>query len=145
LLTRQFFYKNGVPKWRGTGYYYSRYRPTLLHTLTFLIFLTSLFHFLILKMNYARDKKRVDYFEQAARTSAGLPPKKEEGGSGATNGAGRRRKVKVPMVAGSEFSGQLELIVDGEEVFIVSFIHLSTGGQLTSSLMEMGPWSHCRI
>jgi hypothetical protein len=24
-----FFYKNGVPKWRGTGYYYSRYRPGL--------------------------------------------------------------------------------------------------------------------
>ena len=22
-----FFYKNGVPKWRGTGYYYSRFRP----------------------------------------------------------------------------------------------------------------------
>jgi len=24
-----FFYKNGVPKWRGTGYYYSRFRPGL--------------------------------------------------------------------------------------------------------------------
>jgi hypothetical protein len=85
-----------------------------------------------MKMNYARDKKRVDYFEQAARTSAGLPPKKEEGatanGNGSVNGAagkeGRRRKVKVPMVAGSEFSGHLELIVDGEEVFIVSYILL---------------------
>jgi DnaJ family protein C protein 1 len=22
-----FFYKNGVPKWRGTGYYYARFRP----------------------------------------------------------------------------------------------------------------------
>ena len=22
-----FFYKNGVPKWRGTGYYYTRFRP----------------------------------------------------------------------------------------------------------------------
>lgn len=21
------FYKNGVPRWRGTGYYYSRWRP----------------------------------------------------------------------------------------------------------------------
>ncbi len=24
-----FFYKNGVPIWRGTGYYYSRFRPGL--------------------------------------------------------------------------------------------------------------------
>ena len=24
-----FFYKNGLPKWRGTGYYYSRFRPGL--------------------------------------------------------------------------------------------------------------------
>ncbi len=24
-----FFYKNGVPRWRGTGYYYSRFRPGL--------------------------------------------------------------------------------------------------------------------
>jgi hypothetical protein len=24
-----FFYKNGVPKWRGTDYYYSRFRPGL--------------------------------------------------------------------------------------------------------------------
>ena len=22
-----FFYKNGVPRWRGTGYYYARFRP----------------------------------------------------------------------------------------------------------------------
>jgi DnaJ family protein C protein 1 len=78
-----------------------------------------------MKMNYAKDKKRVDYFESAARTSAGLPAKKEDGtGAGAvatnTGKEGRRRKVKVPMVAGSEFSGHLELIVDGEEVFIVS-------------------------
>ena len=26
-LRYDFFYKNGVPKWRGTGYYYSRFRP----------------------------------------------------------------------------------------------------------------------
>jgi len=76
-----------------------------------------------MKMNYARDKKRVDYFESAARSSAGLPAKKEEGAvNGNGNGPSRRRKVKVPMVAGSEFSGQLELIVDGEEVFIVSLL-----------------------
>lgn len=123
LTLSQFFYKNGVPTWRGTGYYYSRYRPTLGHTVLFLVFLTSLLHLLVMKMNYNRDRKRVDYFEQSARTAAGLPAKREENGS--ANGAGtgkegRRRKVKVPMVTGSEYSGYLELIVEGDDVYVVS-------------------------
>lgn len=29
MRSYDFFYKNGVPKWRGTGYYYSRFRPGL--------------------------------------------------------------------------------------------------------------------
>ena len=29
IRSYDFFYKNGVPKWRGTGYYYSRFRPGL--------------------------------------------------------------------------------------------------------------------
>jgi DnaJ family protein C protein 1 len=98
-----------------------------------------------MKMNYARDKKRVDYFESAARTSAGLPAKKEEGAvNGNGNGPSRRRKVKVPMVAGSEFSGQLELIVDGEDVFIVSSLVLFLSDELMSSPTETGQWNLSR-
>jgi len=98
-----------------------------------------------MKMNYARDKKRVDYFESAARSSAGLPAKKEEGAvNGNGNGPSRRRKVKVPMVAGSEFSGQLELIVDGEEVFIVSSPVPAVQHKLTVSPTEMGQWNLSR-
>jgi hypothetical protein len=101
-----------------------------------------------MKMNYRRDKKRVDYFEQAARTSAGLPAKKETDvkPKASAGGEGRRRKVKVPMVAGSEFSGHLELIVDGEEVFIVSFLSCSLHEpQLIISPMVMVPSNHFRI
>ena len=29
VASYDFFYKNGVPVWRGTGYYYSRFRPGL--------------------------------------------------------------------------------------------------------------------
>lgn len=100
-----------------------------------------------MKMNYRRDKKRVDYFEQAARTSAGLPAKKDEKANGEkdTGKEGRRRKVKVPMVAGSEFSGHLELIVEGDEVFIVSYMgHWLRDYQLNRSLMEMASSSLCR-
>jgi DnaJ family protein C protein 1 len=107
----QFFYKNGVPKWRGTGYYYSRYRPTLLHTLIFLTFLTSLLHYLVQALNYNRDIKRVNYFEESAKRLAGKKVM-EDGGKG-------RRKVRVDMVEGSERGGSLELVVKGDGVFLV--------------------------
>lgn len=101
-----------------------------------------------MRMNYSRDRKRVDYFEQSARTAAGLPAKKEENGSAAT-GAGkeaRRRKVKVPMVAGSDFSGYLELIVEGESVYIVSSsAHETKWPELTVSHMMTVRSSHCRV
>ena len=32
-----FFYKNGVPRWRGTGYYYSRFRPGLVVSNDFIV------------------------------------------------------------------------------------------------------------
>lgn len=35
--------------------------------------------------------------------------------------SGRRRKVKVPMVEGNESAGTLELIVRGNEVYLVSY------------------------
>ncbi|KAK4685282.1 hypothetical protein P7C73_g4869, partial [Tremellales sp. Uapishka_1] len=103
-----FFYKNGVPIWRGTGYYYSRFRPTLLHVVAFLVGLTSLLHYLVMQLNYNKDIKRVEYFENTAKVSAGS--KKD--------GVTRRRKVRVPMIEGSEGSGMLELIVEDDQVYL---------------------------
>ncbi|GFZ47441.1 hypothetical protein JCM24511_05185 [Saitozyma sp. JCM 24511] len=135
-----FFYKNGVPKWRGTGYYYSRYRPTLSHTLLFLVLLTAGAHRLVMQLNHNRDIRRVAYFENAALVAAGVKRdgaqapaqdkeksglgRKETGNGTSTNGAGnvhakgRRRKVKVPMVQGMEGAGYLELVVEGEHVYL---------------------------
>lgn len=94
-----------MPKWRGTGYYYSRFRPTLVHVLGFLVGLTAGLHRLVLALNYRRDAARVRYFHDAARAQAG---------------ANGRRKVKVPFVPGGDAGGPtLELTVDGEDVFIV--------------------------
>ncbi|KAI9636658.1 uncharacterized protein MKK02DRAFT_45364 [Dioszegia hungarica] len=108
-----FFYKNGVPKWRGTGYYYQRFRPTLFHTLVFIAFLTSLAHLLVMRLNYNKDRARVAYFERSARAAAGST--KEKAGAAAGQ---RRRKVKVPMVEGNEGAGVLELVVEGDNVFL---------------------------
>ncbi|CAD6565059.1 MAG: hypothetical protein TREMPRED_000674 [Tremellales sp. Tagirdzhanova-0007] len=122
-----FFNKNGVPTWRGTGYYYSRFRPTLLHTLSFLVVLSSGFHYLVMRLNYARDRRRVGYFDRAAKTAAGYnkdkdkdkdKKDKERFKEKAGNVKEWKRKVKVPMVEGSEFAGTLELVVEGDEVFL---------------------------
>ena len=84
-----FFYKNGVPVWRGTGYYYSRFRPglgvgglrrtravrwgshgTLQTVLVFLVFVTSGVQYLVQRLNYTRDLKRIDWIVSQARTAA---------------------------------------------------------------------------
>lgn len=67
----QFFFKNGVPKWRGTGYYYSRFRPSVIHVVFFLVLVSSLIHYLILRVNHRRDKQRVEYFTRSALSRAG--------------------------------------------------------------------------
>ncbi|WRT68980.1 uncharacterized protein IL334_005962 [Kwoniella shivajii] len=116
-----FFYKNGVPKWRGTGYYYSRYRPTLSHTLIFLITLSSAFHYLVLNLNYRKHQRRITYFENAARSSAGVSgftSNSQTGEKVVVPVQGRRRKVRVPMVEGNDQAGTLELVVIGSDVFI---------------------------
>ena len=104
-----------MPKWRGTGYYYSRYRPTLSHTLIFLVLLSSLFHLLIMRLNYNRDKARVNYFAQSALTAARNNAGKRVDFDGDTSG----RRVKVPMVEGSDKAGFLELVVVGQDVYLV--------------------------
>ncbi|EIN10462.1 DnaJ-domain-containing protein [Punctularia strigosozonata HHB-11173 SS5] len=65
-----FFYKNGVPKWRGTGYYYSRFRPGLFTVLVFLTLLTSALHYLVQRMNYKRDLAIVERTLKEARQQA---------------------------------------------------------------------------
>ncbi len=59
-----------------------------------------------MRMNHARDTRRVTYFTEAARKAA--------------SGAKGRRKVRIPMVEGAMGGESLELVVDGETVLLVS-------------------------
>ncbi|KIY74026.1 DnaJ-domain-containing protein [Cylindrobasidium torrendii FP15055 ss-10] len=68
-----FFYKNGVPKWRGTGYYYSRFRPGLGSVSVFLVLLTSGLQYIVQSMNYKRDLARIERISQDARLAAWGP------------------------------------------------------------------------
>ncbi|KZV76100.1 DnaJ-domain-containing protein [Peniophora sp. CONT] len=120
-----FFYKNGVPTWRGTGYYYSRFRPGLGTVFVFLIILSSILQYVFQRMNYTRDIKRIEFISsQAKRIAWGerLTP------------SDKRRRVKVPLGPprmdedGNAVMGRaLDMVVEPNgDVFIVE-----DGGHLT--------------
>ncbi|KAI0677599.1 DnaJ-domain-containing protein [Trametes maxima] len=113
-----FFYKNGVPRWRGTGYYYSRFRPGLGTVLTFLVILTSGLQYLVQKMNYNRDLKRINEIRDQARAAAwGAKLTPLEG----------QRKVKISLGGGPRLDEDgnvvggrmVDMVVEGEKVYIL--------------------------
>ncbi|THH08656.1 hypothetical protein EW145_g2574 [Phellinidium pouzarii] len=132
-----FFYKNGVPRWRGTGYYYSRYRPGLGSVLVFLIALSSGVHYVIQRINYKNDLARIDRFVSDARLAAwGAKMIPLEG----------RRKVRVNLGGrpyidedGNPVPGkQIDMVVEGNDVFILesdgSLLPLDNGAASPPSL-----------
>lgn len=113
-----FFYKNGVPRWRGTGYYYSRFRPGLGTVFVFLVTVTSAFHYIVLRLNYARDVARVEFIIREAKAAAwGQKLSPIEG----------RRKVKVNLGGGARYDDEgnvipgrmIDMVVEGSgDVFM---------------------------
>ncbi|OLN97003.1 putative J domain-containing protein C2E1P5.03 [Colletotrichum chlorophyti] len=65
------FLKNGFPTWKGTNYYYNRYRPGL-GTVLFGVFLVAggAFHYLALYMSWKRQKDFVERYIKFARNAA---------------------------------------------------------------------------
>ncbi|KAF9008974.1 DnaJ domain-containing protein, partial [Cyathus striatus] len=111
-----FFYKNGVPKWRGTGYYYSRFRPGLGTVCTFLIIVTSGVQYVIQRLNYKKDLERIERITQAARTAAW--------GTKMVPGVGQRKVVRVNLGAAQDEDGYaetkwLDMVVEGQSVYIL--------------------------
>ncbi|KDQ64560.1 hypothetical protein JAAARDRAFT_28204 [Jaapia argillacea MUCL 33604] len=120
-----FFHKNGFPKWKGTGYYYSRFRPGLVTVLAFLTILTSGLQYLVHNMNYKRDLARIEKFVTDAKTAAwGAKMIPLEG----------QRKVRVNLGGptrvddeGNVIGGKtVDMVVEGNDVFI-----LESDGSLT--------------
>ncbi|EMR08684.1 hypothetical protein PNEG_02862 [Pneumocystis murina B123] len=65
-----FFYKNGFPKWKGSGYYYSRYRPGFSFVLLILLIIFSSFQYIASKLNATRNRNRIKYYISSARYAA---------------------------------------------------------------------------
>lgn len=79
------FLKNGFPAWRGTGYYYERYRPGLWSVISGLfIFIGGAVHYLALYVSHLRHKEFIErYIKHARRMAWG-----DDGALGAIPGLG---------------------------------------------------------
>ncbi|KAF3940198.1 hypothetical protein ABW19_dt0204194 [Dactylella cylindrospora] len=65
------FLRNGFPMWRGTGYYYTRFRPGLGSVLLGLwIVLAGGAHYLIMMMNYKQQRRFMEGYIEDARKAA---------------------------------------------------------------------------
>lgn len=121
-----YFYSNGFPKWKGTGYYYSRFRPGVILTLVCLYVLVGIFHYFSIKINRGQQYKRLvllklDIKNQAWNGSI-LPPSD-----------GSDRKVVNPM-SGKEFivhnSGEVSVVEkNGDD----TVLHLFDENQINST------------
>ncbi|KAG8901869.1 hypothetical protein FRC01_009725 [Tulasnella sp. 417] len=110
-----FFFKNGVPRWRGTGYYYSRYRPGLGSVVVFLVMVSSGLQLVVQKMNYKKDLERIDRFRIKARTAAwGVRMIPQPGA----------KKVRVSLSNSIEDEDAptarfVDMLVEGEHVYLL--------------------------
>ncbi|PWN48824.1 DnaJ-domain-containing protein [Violaceomyces palustris] len=90
------FLSKGFPKWRGTGYFYSRFRPGLATVLAFLCMVSAAFEYLFRLLNWRRDEERLERLVRSAKLLA-LGPNFEAPGGGGNLKPGLERKVRVPL------------------------------------------------
>jgi len=64
------FLRNGFPKWRGTGYYYARFRPGLGSVLFGVYLLAGVAHYVVLKMNRTKQREFMMKVIREARQAA---------------------------------------------------------------------------
>ncbi|KAF6762257.1 DnaJ domain-containing protein [Ephemerocybe angulata] len=111
-----FFYKNGVPKWRGTGYYYARFRPGLGFVFSFLIIVTSGLQYMVQGFNYKKDLARIEQITGKAKAAAWGPKMVPIAG---------KRKVRVNLGEARDEDGNvldnrwIDMVVNGEDVYFL--------------------------
>lgn len=65
-----YFLDKGFPKWKGTGYYYSKFRPGVALTIGLLFVIAGVLQFVALKINRKQDYKRVKGLREEIKRQA---------------------------------------------------------------------------
>lgn len=65
-----YFLDKGFPKWKGTGYYYSKFRPGLVLTVVVIYVLVSVLHYFALKINRRQSFKRIAEYKNQIKNQA---------------------------------------------------------------------------
>ncbi|ANB14747.1 Erj5p [Sugiyamaella lignohabitans] len=101
-----FFLSKGFPRWKGTGYYYNRYRPGLGTVLVFLYLFISGAQYLLMKISSDRDRAHMSNVIDEAKRLAW---------SGSTTpgvNMSSKRRVTLP-------NGKIFTVYPSGDVFIV--------------------------
>ncbi|KAI5962317.1 uncharacterized protein KGF55_003393 [Candida pseudojiufengensis] len=108
-----YFIAKGFPKWKSTGYFYSKFRPGLLLTIFFVYLLISLLHFFALKINRKQNFKRIANLKDEIKTQAW-------GGSKVAplDGSDRRLTNETGKIFLVKNNGDV-FIEDGEETHLI--------------------------
>ena len=88
-----FFHDNGVPRWKGTGYMYSRWQPGLGFAVSFVLLVATLMQYGAQHVNYRSEIARIQKFQFAARQAASKKVEKSSSGSKSQG----RKKVKISI------------------------------------------------
>lgn len=96
------FLSHGFPRWRGTGYFYQRYRPGLLSVLVLLALLSAAIQRVLQQYTYLRDKRRLETLRRSAVLLAlgvgcETPLDFRPAPNGITKPKSVERKVRVPL------------------------------------------------
>ena len=65
-----YFLDKGFPKWKGTGYLYSKFRPGLVLTVFVVYILVSVLHYFALKINRKQSFKRIVEYKNQLKNQA---------------------------------------------------------------------------
>ncbi|CAK9436951.1 uncharacterized protein LODBEIA_P14520 [Lodderomyces beijingensis] len=100
-----YFHAKGFPKWKGTGYYYSKFRPGLVFTMVLLYVLVGVFHYFALRINRLQNFKRIANIRSDVKSQAW-------GGSQVPPADGSDRRLT------NEMNGKVFLVKNTGEVYI---------------------------
>ncbi|CAG90883.1 DEHA2G19250p [Debaryomyces hansenii CBS767] len=113
-----YFHSKGFPRWKGTGYYYSKFRPGIIMTVMILYIIVGGIHFVAMKISRKQDFKRLKDLKEETKKQAW-------GGSQIPPADGSSRKV-FNDTTGKQFmitpDGNVSLIVSEpkKESYLIS-------------------------